>query len=124
MNERAMTKHSVNCYFCGQLADERECLPADDFNNGDGGTICGYCEQNFKFKIIHDTLCDGWIDFEHDEANNPILYCTREEAQAEINDFMEEFGQCDEDGDGGYDEDEFEIVAVRISDDGKAEENI
>lgn len=107
MNEQAIMKHSVNCYFCGALADERECLPADDFNDGDGGTICGYCEQNYKFKITHSTIVDGWIDFEHDGEGNVVLYSTREEAQAELDDFMEEFG-----ADGGYD-DQLAIVAVK-----------
>ena len=36
-------KHSVNCYFCGKLFDEREGQPADPFNNNDGGDICPDC---------------------------------------------------------------------------------
>ena len=36
-------KHSVNCYFCGKLVDERNCMPADQFNNNDGGDICTEC---------------------------------------------------------------------------------
>jgi hypothetical protein len=36
-------RHSVNCYFCGKLVDERECQPADRFNNNDGGSICSEC---------------------------------------------------------------------------------
>lgn len=36
-------KHSVNCYFCGVLFDEREGKNADEFNNNDGGTICPSC---------------------------------------------------------------------------------
>lgn len=32
--------HSVNCYFCGQLFDERDGIPADSYNHNDGGTIC------------------------------------------------------------------------------------
>jgi len=38
-----MEKHSVNCYFCGKLVDERECQSADNYNNDDGGTICNEC---------------------------------------------------------------------------------
>ena len=41
-------KHSINCYFCGELADERECLPADDYNNGDGGDICPKCQKTHE----------------------------------------------------------------------------
>jgi|TARA_R110002020_G_scaffold367847_1_gene579753 hypothetical protein len=40
---RWLKKHSVNCYFCGILFDEREGLNADDFNNNDGGSICQNC---------------------------------------------------------------------------------
>ena len=36
-------KHSVGCYFCGKLFDEREGINADEFNNNDGGTICKEC---------------------------------------------------------------------------------
>ena len=40
-------KHSVNCYFCGYLVDERECLPADEFNDNDGGEICPDCVKKY-----------------------------------------------------------------------------
>ena len=36
-------KHSVNCYFCGKLFDEREGQNADPFNGNDGGDICPDC---------------------------------------------------------------------------------
>jgi hypothetical protein len=36
-------KHGANCYFCGKLFDERDGMPADPFNNNDGGTICPDC---------------------------------------------------------------------------------
>ena len=35
--------HSVNCYFCGVLFDERQGQNADAFNNNDGGSICPDC---------------------------------------------------------------------------------
>jgi hypothetical protein len=38
-------KHSVNCYYCNGLVDERNCLPADDYNNNDGGDICPSCQK-------------------------------------------------------------------------------
>ncbi len=38
-------RHSVNCYFCGELIDERDCQPADEYNNDDGGTICPNCSE-------------------------------------------------------------------------------
>ena len=36
-------KHSVNCYFCGNLFDERDGANADPYNNNDGGSICPEC---------------------------------------------------------------------------------
>ena len=39
-------RHSVNCYFCGKLFDEREGYPADEMNGGDGGTACPQCYKN------------------------------------------------------------------------------
>ena len=41
-----LDRHSVNCYFCNKLVDERECIPADSFNNNDGGDICRDCLDN------------------------------------------------------------------------------
>jgi len=40
-------KHSVNCYFCGTLVDERDCLPADEYNGNDGGDICKHCQDTW-----------------------------------------------------------------------------
>ena len=36
---------TVNCYFCGELFDETECIAADDYNDNDGGSICEVCLQ-------------------------------------------------------------------------------
>jgi len=38
-----ISKHSVNCYFCSELVDERDCMPADPYNENDGGDICPDC---------------------------------------------------------------------------------
>ena len=43
MNKQTMDKHSVGCYFCGILFDEREGQNADDYNGNDGWTICPDC---------------------------------------------------------------------------------
>ena len=34
---------SVNCYFCSGLYYGSECLPADAYNDNDGGSICPCC---------------------------------------------------------------------------------
>jgi len=43
IEDSMIDKHSVNCYFCGKLVDERDCIPADDYNENDGGSICPEC---------------------------------------------------------------------------------
>ena len=43
MDAKTIDRHSVNCYFCGDLVDERNCIPADEYNNNDGGSICPAC---------------------------------------------------------------------------------
>jgi len=40
---RRMERHSVNCYFCNTLTDERECISADKYSGGDGGSLCQNC---------------------------------------------------------------------------------
>jgi len=54
MNEQTIEKHSVSCYFCGELVDERECVPADKHNNGDGGDCCALClaRREVSFETI------------------------------------------------------------------------
>ena len=48
MTETEILKHSVGCYFCGDLVDERECTPADDYNGEDGGSMCERCQRLFE----------------------------------------------------------------------------
>lgn len=45
MNDRAIDAHSVNCYFCAELLDERDSQAADAYNGGDGGSICANCAE-------------------------------------------------------------------------------
>ena len=53
-------KHSVNCYFCGTLFDEREGMPADELNGNDGGTACPKC---YKFRHKEDDVDQDTEDF-------------------------------------------------------------
>lgn len=47
MNEQTIDKHSVNCYFCNRIVDERNCIPADEWNGNDGGECCTCCQASF-----------------------------------------------------------------------------
>lgn len=56
--------HSVGCYFCGTIFDEREGNHADQYNGGDGGSICPKClEEKDKEPC---KLC-GWTLSIHNE---------------------------------------------------------
>jgi len=44
-DEPWVASHSVNCYFCGTLFDERDGIAADRWNSGDGGTACPTCAE-------------------------------------------------------------------------------
>jgi hypothetical protein len=58
-----LDKHSVNCYFCGELVDERECIPADEYNNNDGGDICPECLKEIQRRDEKNGLYpDKWDD--------------------------------------------------------------
>ena len=39
--------HTINCYECGNLADERDCVPNTKEHNGNdgGGEICPNCQD-------------------------------------------------------------------------------
>ena len=66
MDEKTIDKHSVNCYFCSELVDERECMPADEFNGDDGGSICPSCLEDER----HDQYAQSIVVGE-DHPNNP-----------------------------------------------------
>jgi hypothetical protein len=51
--ESWIDKHSVNCYFCNELVDERDCIPADNYNNFDGGDICPKCQKIHEPKYFY-----------------------------------------------------------------------
>jgi hypothetical protein len=95
MNDQAIEKHSVNCYFCGELVDERECVPADKHNGGDGGDCCALCLARREVLFESVSLVRGnlkveweWIgegnDGDYDPADKedePLLRfsCSRRE---------------------------------------------
>ena len=53
-------RHSVNCYFCHTLFDEREGYPADELNGNDGGTACPKCfKERHKEEDEMETKTDS-----------------------------------------------------------------
>ena len=43
--ESIVKDKSVNCYYCGEMFSETECINADEYNDNDGGSICEVCLQ-------------------------------------------------------------------------------
>ena len=47
---REFADRSVGCYFCGKQFDERDGENADEYNSGNGGSICPECiAKQFTF---------------------------------------------------------------------------
>jgi hypothetical protein len=60
---------SINCYFCGSLADERDCVNADARNGDDGGSMCQQCSgmtapQTRKLSRITQGLEENGVSVE------------------------------------------------------------
>ena len=85
----ALTKegHSVNCYFCGNLVDERDCTPADDYNGGDGGDICPECQEGMFGYAEAETTLEEW-DFHSLPDGERVIHAIEKGKQA-IRDCLE-----------------------------------
>jgi len=53
LSDSWVDSHSVHCYFCEALIDEREAIRADKYNGDDGGMTCQSCA---------DEKVDEWIN--------------------------------------------------------------
>ena len=67
MDERTRDRHSVNCYFCGEEYDERDCVCADPYNGNDGGSICPTCLAAYQApyteesrQALAEAIVDAW----------------------------------------------------------------
>jgi hypothetical protein len=45
MDAATIDRYSVTCRLCGNLADERECIPAP---GNDGGSVCLECLKRYR----------------------------------------------------------------------------
>jgi hypothetical protein len=61
--DRWIDRHSVDCYYCGALVDERDCIAADDFNGNDGGEICPQCQK--KIQMNKTPRTKTWQEIDH-----------------------------------------------------------
>ena len=43
---------SVNCYFCGEIFDERYTINANPYNDGDGGEACRGCLKKLEITEV------------------------------------------------------------------------
>jgi len=72
-----------------------------------------------KYEVQTDTLCDGWVNcwtVTDENGERPDTYDTEAEAQAEIDELIDEADEQiktgERDEDAGYCQDEFRIVEV------------
>lgn len=74
-----------------------------------------------RFEVQHETLCEGWknvwTETDAKGVEQPQVFNTRQAAQIELDDFLEdiqkEIDSGDRSPDDGYSEDEFQIVPVQ-----------
>ena len=48
-------ENTVNCYFCHRLFEDSQVIEADDFNGGDGGSVCVECRAEWMHDFESDT---------------------------------------------------------------------
>jgi hypothetical protein len=68
VDDIGVEKHSINCYFCSRLANERKYTPADEWNDNDGGGICPECLEEKQEERRRDEK-RGTIPGKEDVAN-------------------------------------------------------
>ena len=68
-----------------------------------------------RYQVEHFTICDGWINCWADGNGEPITYGTLEEAQRELEDYLEETREAALAGDLAepYFNNDFRIVAIQ-----------
>ncbi len=76
-----------------------------------------------KYEVQHYTLCDGWINtwiVSEGGIETPHIFDSKEEAQAELDEFFEdieaEIKRGERATDEGYSKDEFRINAIKEGD--------
>jgi len=68
-----------------------------------------------KWEVQHYTLCDGWINTELGEDNQPVRYATEAEAMLELQDLMCELKDAADRGDmEPYGEEEWRVQQVEV----------
>ena len=75
-----------------------------------------------KYEVQQYTLCEGWVNtwgVEEDGVFVPEVFDSKEEAQAEINAFLQEIAEEIEQGerapDNGYDAHDFRVAEVKCA---------
>lgn len=58
MNDEWIDRHSVNCYDCGSIVDERDCVDGDEYTK-DGGSLCQQClERRLRMQETQKKLAE------------------------------------------------------------------
>ena len=76
MDAQTIDRHSVNCYVCTELKDERNCSPADKYNSNNGGSICESCQSYIDDAILNALEAALWTinDDEEEKAKNCTVH--------------------------------------------------
>ena len=61
-----------------------------------------------RYKVLTDTLCDGWSDCWHEDGR-PARYETKAEAEAEI---LDHLSSCEQAGLQGYKRSDYRIMEI------------
>jgi hypothetical protein len=64
------------------------------------------------YELQHFTICDGWVNTITDDTENPVLFDSREEAQAELDYMLHDTAQ---DMSEPYLADEWRVVKVNAT---------
>jgi hypothetical protein len=70
MDAQTIDRHSVNCYVCTELTDERHTQPADNYNGNDGGSICTLCQDYIDTGVKHALVAALWLMDEEEQAKD------------------------------------------------------
>jgi hypothetical protein len=66
-----------------------------------------------KFEVLTDTFCDGWVNCWSDDDEDPCLFDTLEEAEAELRDMFNTIASDGREPEDDYSPDEYMIRNVR-----------
>ncbi len=78
---------SVNCYFCNELSSDSECIPADEYNDNDGGSICPRCVE-IEEEGLAQQEPNLWSVNLNTTFKNVLFDCAEDELEENVRTFV------------------------------------